>query len=67
MPFYNKESDNKSDGLQKEISNLLDRQTDALKTATFLGMTREEARDYDDRRSRINHLIQKLYHLDPPK
>ncbi len=67
MPFYKKESNENTEGVHKEIDRLLDRQTDALKSATFLGMTREEARDYDNRRSRIYQLIRKLYHLDSPR
>jgi hypothetical protein len=48
------------ENLKAEIDLLTSQQTDALKMATFLGMTPEEAKDYDDRRSRITQLVKQL-------
>lgn len=50
--------------IQREIDDLLERQSDALHSATFLGMSNEEALEYDGRRSRIKELIRELFHLD---
>jgi hypothetical protein len=50
--------------MQREINDLLDRQADALQSATFLGMTDEEALEYADRRTRIKELIKELFQFD---
>jgi hypothetical protein len=43
-----------------EIDLLTAQQTNALQMATFLGMTPEEAKEYDNRRSRITRLVKQL-------
>ena len=46
--------------LKQEIDKLSEQQNETLKTATFLGMTPDEATEYDDRREQITKLIQEL-------
>ena len=46
--------------LRNEIENLTHEQNEALKTATFVGMTAAEAKIYDARRRRITELVEKL-------
>ena len=46
--------------LRNEIENLTHEQNEALKTATFVGMTAVEAKIYDARRRRITELVEKL-------
>ncbi len=46
--------------LKREIESLCQTQNEALKTATFVGMTPEVARRYDERRQRINRLSEQL-------
>ena len=48
----------------REDQEYLDRQADALQSATFLGMTDEEALEYADRRTRIKELIKELFQFD---
>ena len=47
-------------GIRNEIERLTQEQNEALKTATFVGMTSAEAKDYDARRRRITELVQQL-------
>ena len=47
-------------GLTFEIVQLSDRQTEALRTATFGGMTDYEAKQFQARRKRMAELIYKL-------
>jgi hypothetical protein len=46
--------------LRQEIEKLTQEQSEALKTATFVGMTAEEAKIYDARRRRITDLVEEL-------
>ena len=46
--------------LKEEIDRLNQQQSGALKTATYLGMTPDEAQEYDQRRSRITELVRHL-------
>ena len=46
--------------LRQEIDELIDEQTEALKRATFIGMTPDDAKKYDARRQTIARLIQQL-------
>lgn len=50
--------------LRQEIETLNAEQGAALKRATFLGMTPEEATIYDNRRSRITRLVRRLAELE---
>ena len=45
--------------IKEEIDALSEQQADALKAATYLAMTPEEARQYDSRRERVTELIKK--------
>ncbi len=49
--------------IKKEIDQLAEQQSESLKTATYLGMSSEEAREYDDRRDRIAELTRQLESL----
>ena len=46
--------------LRQEIDDLIDEQTEALKRATFVGMTPDDAKMYDARRQTITRLMQQL-------
>jgi len=46
--------------VKEEIDRLTEQQSQALKHATFVGMTPEEAQEYDNRRSQITTLLQQL-------
>jgi hypothetical protein len=46
--------------IKLEINRLTEEQAEALKTATYVGMIPDEAKEYDKRRSRITELIQEL-------
>ena len=50
--------------LKQEIDRLTEEQAEALKSATYLGMTAEEAQEYDERRKNITRLIQQLAMLE---
>lgn len=50
--------------LKTEIDRLTNLQSDALKQATFVGMTPDEAKDYDARRDQILGLVQQLATLE---
>ena len=49
--------------LKQEINRLTEQQTEALKTATFLGMTTAEAEAYDTRRVQITYFLRTLARL----
>lgn len=51
--------------IKAEIERLTREQTEALKAATFVGMTAEEARAHDERRQTITRLTQELRELKP--
>ena len=46
--------------IKQEIDKLSEQQSEALKTATYVGMTAEEARQYDGRRQQITKLVEEL-------
>jgi hypothetical protein len=46
--------------LKEEIERLTEEQTEALKAASFGGMTAAEAKQYDERRKTITRLVQEL-------
>jgi hypothetical protein len=48
------------DRLKQEIERLTEQQSEALKTATYVGMTAAEARSYDARRQQITKLVEEL-------
>lgn len=50
--------------LKEEIDKLTEQQTEALKMATYLGMTAEEAAEYDERRDRTLQYVQDLKTLE---
>lgn len=50
--------------LKQEIDKLTEQQTSALQMATILGMTPEEAQEYNQRRKRILKYVQDLAVLE---
>jgi hypothetical protein len=46
--------------VKQEIDRLGEQQSEALKNATYVGMTAEEARQYDARRQQITKLVEEL-------
>jgi len=50
--------------LKEEIDKLTEQQTEALKMATYVGMTPDEATEYDQRRARIMQYVQDLKTLE---
>ena len=50
--------------LRQEIHRFTEEQANALKSATYLGMTPDEAKACEERRSRIIKLIHELEVLD---
>jgi hypothetical protein len=46
--------------IKQEIDTLSEQQSEALKTATYVGMTAEQAREYDARRQQITNLLEEL-------
>ena len=50
--------------LKQEIDRLTEEQAEALKAATYLGMTSEQAKHYDERRRNITKLVQQLALLE---
>lgn len=50
--------------IKEEIDNLTEQQNQALKTATYLGMTTDEAKEYEQRRDRILGLVESLALLE---
>jgi uncharacterized protein YeaC (DUF1315 family) len=50
--------------LKQEIDTLTEEQAQALRTAVYVGMTPEEAREYDERRQRITQMVQELALLE---
>ena len=50
--------------LQGEIHCLTEEQTDAMETATFIGLTEKESNEYDARRERIMELVRELRLLE---
>jgi hypothetical protein len=54
-------------GIRQEIDALKQQLDDALKTATFVGMTADEAKTYDARRQRLTSLVEQLREMMPCK
>lgn len=50
--------------IKEEIDRLTEQQSHALKHTTFVGMTPDEAKDYDERRSQITRLLRQLEALE---
>lgn len=50
--------------LKEEIDRLTEQQTEALRTATFLGMTTDEAKEYEERKQKILGYVQDLKMLE---
>jgi hypothetical protein len=49
--------------LKQQIDALTQQQTQALRQATYLGMTTDEAKEYDARRNEITRLARELSSL----
>lgn len=49
--------------LRSQIDELTQRQAEALQSAIFVGMSPEQARQYDERRARISALVEQLSSL----
>jgi hypothetical protein len=52
------------DRLKQEIDCLREQQSEALQQAIFVGMKRDEAEEYDQRRTMINQLVEELGKLE---
>jgi hypothetical protein len=63
-PYDTSKSVDTIQGIRQEIENLRQELSDALKTATYVGMTAEEAKTYDERRQRLTALVERLRELD---
>lgn len=50
--------------LKVEIDTLADEQAEALRSATYIGITPQQDKDYDDRRSRILSLMREVERLE---
>ena len=50
--------------IKEEIDKLTEQQSEAIKTATYVGMTTDEAKEYDERRDRILKLVRDLATLE---
>jgi hypothetical protein len=50
--------------LKEEIHSLTKRQSEALLTATYVGMTPDEAKEYDSRRDEILKLVEQPRQLE---
>ncbi len=46
--------------LQRQIHRLSEEQTDAMETETFVGLTEDEGRQYEQRRAKIMDLVRQL-------
>jgi hypothetical protein len=46
--------------VEHEIQCLTEEQTEAMETATFIGLTADETEQYDTRRARIVELVREL-------
>ncbi len=53
--------------LTAEITCLSEQQIDAMRTATFVGMTADEKHELEQRRARIRELVQELEVLTSQK
>jgi hypothetical protein len=50
--------------LKEEIDKLTEQQTEALRMATFVGMTTDEAKEYEERREKILEYVNDLKVLE---
>jgi len=50
--------------LKEEIDRLTEQQTNALTAATYLGMTTDEDKEYEERREKILRYVQDLKMLE---
>jgi hypothetical protein len=50
--------------LKEEIDRLTEEQIEAMKMATFAGLTPDEAKEYEDRRAKILELVEQLRMLE---
>ena len=50
--------------IKEEIDRLTEEQSNFLRTATYVGMTPDEAKEYDKRRAGITSLVQELELLE---
>lgn len=50
--------------VKEELYRLAHRQADALESATYLGMTSDDAKEHDKRRTQITELVQALALLE---
>ena len=55
------------DKLKQDIHSLSEQQAEALKTATFVGMTSDEVIEYDKRGEKIKEMIRQLTFLQKLK
>jgi len=46
--------------IKREIESLNQQQAESLKSATFVGMTPDEAKEYDERRKKIARLVEEM-------
>jgi hypothetical protein len=53
--------------LRQEIDRLREKQFKALKEATFVGMTPDEAKEFDERSKAIASILEKLMILQDPR
>jgi hypothetical protein len=53
--------------LKIEIDKLTEQQVESFRSATFIGMTSDEAKEYDQRRKRILRCVQDLKMLEEPQ
>ena len=49
--------------IKQQIDALTEQQAEALKQATYIGMTPDEAEEYDGRRKKITALVEELSEL----
>jgi hypothetical protein len=49
--------------LKEEIDSLTKKQSEAIQSATYLGMSRDEAKEYDSRRDTILKLVEQMREL----
>lgn len=50
--------------LRQEVAQLTEQQSKALKGAVYVGMTADEAEEYDERRQQITRIISQLMMLE---
>lgn len=58
------ESENRIRSLREQILTLSDEQNESLRSATFVGMSAEEGKEFDTRQGRLIELIKRLAEID---